>query len=73
MFKFESFLQPIVNSTKNQIDVYVKDESVRKTINSMVDAQFDYTKSMIAASGALAGALYDSFKSFDPAKVFAAK
>lgn len=73
MFKFESFLQPIVNSTKNQIDVYVKDEAVRKSMNSLVDAQFDYTKSMMTAGGALASALYDSFKSFDPAKVFTAK
>lgn len=71
-FKFESFLQPIYNSTKTQIDVCVKDETLRKSMNSFVDAQFECTKTMMAAAGSLGTALYDSAKSFDPVKAFAA-
>lgn len=72
-FKFESFLQPIYNSAKNQIDVCVKDETLRKSMNSFVDAQFECTKTMMAATGALGSAIYDSAKSFDPVKTFATK
>lgn len=73
MFKFESFIQPMVNNTKTQIDALVKDEPLRKSMNSFVDAQFECTKAMMAATGQLAGAVYDSAKSFDPVKAFAAK
>ena len=71
MFKFESFLQPVVNSTKSQIDVCVKDETLRKSLNSFIDAQFECTKTMMTAAGALGTAMYDSAKSFDLVKTFA--
>jgi hypothetical protein len=70
MFKFESFLQPVVNTTKNTVDAMIKDEALRKSVNSFIDAQFECTKTMMAATGALGTAVYESAKSFDPVKTF---
>jgi hypothetical protein len=72
-FKFESFVQPVVNTAKSMTDTLVKDETARKSINSLIDAQFEYTKAVMTYSAALAGSVYDNVKNFDPAKMFAAK
>jgi len=54
-------------------DALVKDETARKSINSLIDAQFEYTKAVMSYSAALAGSVYDNVKNFDPVKMFAAK
>jgi hypothetical protein len=51
----------------------VKNEVARTSINSLIDAQFEYTKAVMSYSAALAGSVYDNVKNFDPAKMFAAK
>jgi hypothetical protein len=73
MFKFESFIEPVVSSAKSMTNTLVKNEVARTSINSLIDAQYEYTKAVVNYSTALAGTVYDSVKNFDPAKLFAAK
>lgn len=70
MFKIDSFVTPLVTTTKNFNDIVIKDEKLRKSVNSFIDAQVACTNSMLAATNSLTAALYDSVKAYDPVKTF---
>jgi endoglucanase Acf2 len=65
MFTVDTVVDQSVKTAK-QFTSYIQDKDVQKNVNSLVDAQADFAKSVYNTSLDLSKQVVEQFKNFDP-------